>query len=288
MIFALLVLFIFCKSLEWTGIINFSDPASWREIPTWILDFVCRLTSLIQPHQVIWEGEKPKSGHKILFVSNHQLTAFDVPLSLALPYLEAGIFPRGIADRLHFKIPIWCHLGWIFGTFPGSRETCARVMQSGQPIMVYPGGSKEVWRSTSEKPYSLLWGERKGFAKMAIEHGYTIVPISAMGMGEMWYNLYDFPAQLVFKLMGDTKRAMQGDTIPLCIPNPFQFQKQYFRFGKPIDCSQYESNEESITALRDLVKDTIYQGFDVIEKIRSADPDRYFFKRNRNCINKSK
>ena len=50
-------------------------------------------------------------------------------------------------------------------------------------ILVYPGGGREVAKRKGES-YKLIWKERMGFARLAIEHGYTIVPFAAVGAEE--------------------------------------------------------------------------------------------------------
>lgn len=59
-------------------------------------------------------------------------------------YLQTGIYPRGLADRMHFLIPGWCHVLWLFGIFPGSFDNCDELMARGDAIMVFPGGRNEV------------------------------------------------------------------------------------------------------------------------------------------------
>lgn len=149
------------------------------------------------------------------------------------------------------------------------------AMEKAYPLIVFPGGSSEVWRPSHLPKYSLLWGERKGFARMALDHGYTIIPMSAAGMDDMWYSLFDIPAYLFFKLMGDEKRAARGDTIPFLIPS-FQFQKQYFYFGEPIKTEGLPMTEESVNEIRDKTKVAVERGIDILKGHRSKDVNRYF------------
>jgi 1-acyl-sn-glycerol-3-phosphate acyltransferase len=59
-------------------------------------------------------------------------------------------------------------------------------MEDGRSILVFPGGGREVTKRRGEK-YRLIWGERMGFARMAIECGYPIVPVaSAAGTPPGW------------------------------------------------------------------------------------------------------
>jgi 1-acyl-sn-glycerol-3-phosphate acyltransferase len=80
-----------------------------------------------------------------------------------------------------------------FGTVVGSPEVCSELMDKGEPILVFPGGAREVLRNKQDDPYTLFWGEvyrsflsqRTGFARMAIKHNYKIVPVASVGISEM-------------------------------------------------------------------------------------------------------
>ena len=63
-------------------------------------------------------------------------------------------------------------------------------MRAGESILVFPGGGREVFKHKGEK-YRLIWKERMGFARLAIEHGYPIVPLAAVGAEECYDILVD-------------------------------------------------------------------------------------------------
>ena len=140
---------------------------------------------------------------------------------------------------------------------------------------MFPGGSNEVWRSSRHPPYSLQWGSRKGFAQLALENQYTIIPMSCIGMEDMWMSVYDIPASLFFYLMGDKKRAKQGDTIPLLLPS-FKFQKQYFYFSEPIETAGLDMDDPQVVIeVRNETKRRIEQGIQILFSIREQDPHRF-------------
>ena len=66
----------------------------------------------------------------------------------------------------------------------GTRDNVRALMRERQTILVFPGGSREVNKRRGQQ-YQLLWRERIGFARLAIEHGYPIVPFAAVGADEM-------------------------------------------------------------------------------------------------------
>lgn len=48
-------------------------------------------------------------------------------------------------------------------------------------------------RKSGDEPYTLFWKERTGFARMAIQHGYSIVPVASVGLEEMIHIACDIP-----------------------------------------------------------------------------------------------
>lgn len=53
-------------------------------------------------------------------------------------------------------------------------------MRRGELVMVFPGGAREVNKRKNER-YKLVWKNRLGFARLAIQHGYPIVPFASVG-----------------------------------------------------------------------------------------------------------
>lgn len=54
----------------------------------------------------------------------------------------------------------------FWGCFPGPRDKVVEILRDGELVSVAPGGVREALFSTN---YSILWGERQGFAKAALE-----------------------------------------------------------------------------------------------------------------------
>ena len=74
----------------------------------------------------------------------------------------------------------------------GTRANVRALMRDGQNILVFPGGADEVFKARGQE-YRLMWKERLGFARLAIEFGYPIVPFAAVGAEEMLHVLADQP-----------------------------------------------------------------------------------------------
>jgi len=232
----------------------------------------------------------PRHG-PVLFVGNHTIYGgLDLAmLSLAI-YEGTGRVARGLADHLHYQIPGWRDLLTSLGAVRGTRENCARLFQEGAAVLVFPGGGREVNRRRGEA-YQLVWKQRIGFARMAIEHGVPIVPFTSVGVDDMFEVVLDVddvlrsPVGSLLRRLGVTEQPWfrGGDAIPslsrgngpLGLP---RFERQYFHFGAPIDTTRFEgrhADDEACWELRKEVACEIEQGVGLLTRLRDRDPERY-------------
>ena len=117
---------------------------------------------------------------RALLVGNHNtLGVVDAPL-LAAELWERGRMVRSLGDRAHFKIPGWRDALTRMGVVEGTREITSELMRRGELVMVFPGGGREVNKRRNER-YKLVWKNRLGFARLAIQHEYPIVPFASVG-----------------------------------------------------------------------------------------------------------
>jgi 1-acyl-sn-glycerol-3-phosphate acyltransferase len=195
--------------------------------------------------------DRVEAKRPTLFVGNHSVFGvLDVLLFADALYRERGISLRMLADRNHFKIPVWQNFVVQTGAVLGSRANCAALMRRGEHVLVFPGGAREVFKHKGEA-YRLIWKERFGFVKLAVEHGYTITPYATVGAEEAFDVLLDSadymktPLGRVLKSTGVADRYLRGgeEFPPLVrglglsmIPRP---EKLYFSLGTPIETSRY-------------------------------------------------
>ncbi len=126
-----------------------------------------------------------------MYVTNHSVVgALDGTQWVAELYRTKGIFPLSLVDDLHYKVPGWRELAKTFGFVKGSRENCAAMMNAGKSLVVYPGGMRETVKRHGEA-YQLTWKKRVGFARMAIQHGYDIIPVAQVGNEEAFQLMVD-------------------------------------------------------------------------------------------------
>jgi len=196
--------------------------------------------------------ERADRRRPTLFVGNHSLYGvLDVLLFADGLYRERGIVLRSLADRNHFKLPLWRDFVAQTGAVLGTRANCAALMRRGEHILVFPGGAREVFKHKGEA-YRLIWKERFGFVQLAIEHGYTITPYATAGAEEAFDLLVD-SANYMNTPLGRYLRG--GEEFPplvrglglTVLPRP---EKLYFLVGRPLDMARYRGQEDDPAVLR--------------------------------------
>ncbi|MEW6268035.1 MAG: lysophospholipid acyltransferase family protein [Thermodesulfobacteriota bacterium] len=218
----------------------------------------------------------------VLFAGNHTTWAvLDAPLLLLALYERTGRFPRTLGDHLHFRIPGWRELVARFGVVDGTRENGRALMQAGESLVVFPGGAREVFKRRGEK-YCLIWGKRTGFARLAIEFGYPIVPFSAVGAEDAYDILLDADDLLATPLGPVLRRLVARPELippiargigPTALPRP---ERLYFHFGEPVETRHLagrQDEEEVAFAVREKVRRAVEDGIARLLLERERDPD---------------
>jgi 1-acyl-sn-glycerol-3-phosphate acyltransferase len=217
----------------------------------------------------------------LLFVGNHTLYGvLDAPLLFAELYRQKGIFLRSLGDHAHFQVPGWRELLARFGTVDGTRDNCARLMEAGESILVFPGGGREVAKRRGEK-YRLIWKERLGFARMALRHGATVVPFAAIGVEDAYDVVVDAD-DLMAGPLGPLLRALRvrADIVmPIArgalgpLPRRERF---YFQFRPPVPTRAWGGDDGDVAAraLRDRVRAEVEAGIAELQAVQAADPRR--------------
>jgi 1-acyl-sn-glycerol-3-phosphate acyltransferase len=222
-----------------------------------------------------------------LFVGNHALMGvLDSPLFVYELYRQTGVFPRSLGDHFHFPTPVWGKLVTRFGAVPGTRENCRRLMESGQHVLVFPGGAREVAKRRDEIN-KLVWKKRTGFVYMAIEQGFDIIPFASLGCDEAYDIVYDGDdfanGWLGKRLLGNDKvnSLMRGGDLfmplvkgigPTLLPKAEPF---HFSIGKPIPTAHLQGQENDpavLWQLREQVSDAITGMLSSMDEARKAQP----------------
>jgi 1-acyl-sn-glycerol-3-phosphate acyltransferase len=235
------------------------------------------LSPLARPLFFGWENipdERP-----LMFVGNHSLYAFiDTPFLFAGLYFEKGIYLRALGDPVLFKIPGWRDLLTRYGIVESNRQSYERLLESGHCIMVFPGGVREAAKRKGEAN-RLFWKKRAGFARLALRHRCTVVPVASLGVDDAFDIAFDSgdlqasPLGRVYDRLG-----LRRDLV-LPIPRKVRFERLYFRFCQSIAVDRYLSRglppAEAAIRLRDDTHDAVLEGLDFLKEVRDKDQNRF-------------
>lgn len=244
-----------------------------------------RLVSLLEPMTRVVQpklyGVEHLPADGSLLVGNHTVYGLlDAPFMLAEIWKQRRLVVRGLGENAHYAVPIWRDLLAQGGAVRGTRDNVRAMMRQRQTILVFPGGSREVNKQRGQR-YQLLWRERIGFARLAIEQAYPIVPFAAVGAEEMLDILVDETTPIIGEL-GRAYQKVMGFPPPRIvrgvgltpIPRP---ERLYFWFGESIDTARFGGRYDDTAAakeLRDEVRQAILGGIQFLRDERDKDPKR--------------
>lgn len=189
--------------------------------------------------------DKLPTDGRFLLVGNHTQQAF-AEILLVPHYVRrvTGTRVRPLADRKFGEAKgLGRDLIAAYGGVVGAPETARELMRHNETILVFPGGGREIAKFKGEE-YRLNWHGRSGFARLAAEHDYPIVPVGLVGGDDVYKSLVTRDSRLgrlsqavSKRLSGDADMAMPliRGIGPTLIPRP---QRMYLRFGDPIDTSR--------------------------------------------------
>jgi 1-acyl-sn-glycerol-3-phosphate acyltransferase len=221
-----------------------------------------------------------------LLVGNHTIYGFlDVPFMMAELWKHRRLTIGGLGEHAYDRIPLWRDLLVVCGMVRGTRDNVRALMRERQTVLVFPGGAREVNRRRGEK-YWLIWKERLGSARLAIEHGYPVVPFAAVGAEEMLDLLADDTNPVYAQFAKLMERAVGWPMQPPVravgltpIPRP---ERLYFWFGEPIDTMRFggrHDDDAAVRTLRDEVRTAVEGGIEFLLEERDHDPNRGLVRR---------
>nr|WP_232007134.1 lysophospholipid acyltransferase family protein [Mycobacterium intermedium] len=224
----------------------------------------------------------PADG-RFLLVGNH--TQFVTSEVLLIPHYvrrAIGTRVRPLADRRFGQQPGFARdLMTAYGAVIGSPETARELMRHNETILVFPGGGREIPKFKGEE-YQLNWHGRSGFARIAAENDYPIVPVGLVGGDDIYKSLVTRDSavgrlmqEISTRLTGETDMAMplMRGVGPTLIPRP---QRMYLQFGEPIVTTKPEGTtaEKWVETVRNDTKQALETILADLLAIRADDPFR--------------
>ncbi|XP_005301249.1 transmembrane protein 68-like isoform X2 [Malaclemys terrapin pileata] len=145
------------------------------------------VATLWDGHARIWHGYEVHGLEKIpegpgLVVFYHGATPIDYFYFLAKLFILKNRMCYTVADHFVFKLPGFKLLLDVFGVMHGPKEECVKALKNGHLVAISPGGVREAL--FSDENYVLVWGNRTGFAQVAIDAKVPIIPMFTQNVRE--------------------------------------------------------------------------------------------------------
>lgn len=128
--------------------------------------------------KIVWNTRLDPKDRHILAAHPHGAFPVGNMLSLIVAPDGAGFYVRALAASAALYVPFYRQLlGWI-GAVHASRSEAHRLMVSSEPhgIGLNPGGIAEIFHVNDSEDETIYLRHRKGFVRLALEHGAVLVP----------------------------------------------------------------------------------------------------------------
>lgn len=170
-----------------------SHLQSGRPWPEFINSYVVRLVLEWLPIQIRRTVDLKSDGLYVFAAHPHGTLAFnrggvgfstDTLWNKAFPGVKFRVLTATAAFFVPFIREMWL---WSY-CIDASKSTASRIMEKEKcSIFVYPGGEKEQME-TIYGEHRIFLKTRKGFVRLAIEQGASLVPVYAFGETELYYH----------------------------------------------------------------------------------------------------
>ncbi len=245
-----------------------------------VADRAAPIVDLSRPY-VDGLGNLPRDG-RFLLVGNH--TQFGAE-ALLIPYFARqaiGARVRPLADRNFGRMG--GPMGDLFaaaGAVIGAPETARELMRHDEPILVFPGGGREISKFKGEEN-TLRWQGRAGFARLAVEHDYPIIPVGLVGGDDVYRSLVTRESWWGRLSQGVTEKLSNRSDMamplmrgigPTLVPRP---QRMYLRFAAPIATTKPARvpAEKWVATVKEKTQESLEQTLSELLELRGRDPFR--------------
>ena len=222
-------------------------------------------------HGWVWHGyeveglENIPSEGPALIIYYHGAIPLDYYYLLAKCILFKKRLIQAVGDRFLFSIPGWKLMMEVFHVFPGTIPTCVDVLKKGDLLSIAPGGVREA--QFGDHTYQLIWGNRIGFAKVALEAQVPIIPVFTVNIRESFRSLGI--GQWMFRKIYDSTRL---PLVPIYGGFPVKLKTIV---GKPIPYSPSLTAQQLADKTALIVEQMIEQNQRIPGSISAAILDRF-------------
>uniref|UniRef100_A0A1A9WAT7 Phospholipid/glycerol acyltransferase domain-containing protein n=1 Tax=Glossina brevipalpis TaxID=37001 RepID=A0A1A9WAT7_9MUSC len=215
-------------------------------------------------YEVIGMENIPDNG-PALIVYYHGAIPVDMYYLNSRVVLQKDRLIYSIGDRFLFKLPGWGTISEAFHISPGTVQSCVSILNEGNLLAISPGGVYEA--QFGDNYYELLWRNRVGFAKVALDARVPIIPCFTQNLREGFRQLGIF-RNLFLKLYN----AVRIPVYPIYGGFPVKFRTY---LGKPVEYDYNITPEELQIKVAQSLEDLINKHQRVPGSIFHALLDRF-------------
>ncbi|KAM5179988.1 2-acylglycerol O-acyltransferase 2 [Mantella aurantiaca] len=152
------------------------------------------------------------------------------------PELFPGITPYLLMLPLWFRAPFFRDYIMAGGLIPSDKDSASyflRNKKGGTAVVIAVGGAPE---SLDARPgaFTLLLKNRKGFVRLAIQHGASLVPVFSFGENEL-FDQVDNPKGSFVRMLQEKLQKIMGVALPLFhARGVFQYSFGLMPYRRPI------------------------------------------------------
>eukprot|EP00656_Telonema_subtile_P027427 TRINITY_DN29514_c0_g1_i2.p1 TRINITY_DN29514_c0_g1~~TRINITY_DN29514_c0_g1_i2.p1 ORF type:complete len:343 (-),score=46.14 TRINITY_DN29514_c0_g1_i2:54-1082(-) len=162
-----------CGFTSWVLWLRFiATPEQTRSSIFGLVGFIARW---LHAYKLVGASAVPATGGALV-VCYHGFIPSDMYLLPGELYAQTGRLVKVLAADFVFQIPIFGYVARRVGGVPADRGAAMRLLQEGHVVLVSPGGVSEALAGAT-KDYMLQWGERKGFAEIALAANVPVIPM---------------------------------------------------------------------------------------------------------------
>jgi 1-acyl-sn-glycerol-3-phosphate acyltransferase len=195
----------------------------------------------------------PRAGGALL-VGNHAAFGVDSFVLSAVVAEHAGRYVRFVGEKNLWRLAPFARFFEAVGALPGDREQVLSALREGELVGVYPGGIVDSLKLRSER-HRLMWGQRAGFAQVAMRARVPILPVAGVGIDDT-YRVVWRERWIGRRLMGSPRYDLPiavgawGTPLPRRAPHRFVV-------GAPIAAEGDPDRPEDVLRLREATRDAL-------------------------------
>ena len=200
----------------------------------------------------------------VLFVGNHSAGLMPLDALFAMNELRnrhPELPPvHALVHDFAYMAPRIARSAKRLGILRAGKQNAIDALSAGRPVLVYPGGDEDAFRTFKERNRIILAG-RKGFIRLAMKANVPIVPLVSVGLQESFFVLSK--GRNIAKKLG-LKKMFRTEIFPLSLSFPWGLGPAFapflplpcavdMRFLEPISPDGSPEDDDAVTAIYERV-----------------------------------